>query len=55
MSRRGDGKELKVMLPLPLHVKLHTLKVMDGQPIQTTVRDALDAYFRAREERDRQP
>ena len=53
MSRMPDAeKELKVRLPLPLHVKLHTVKVMEGQSIQTTVREALDAYFRAREAGD---
>lgn len=44
MSREGD-KELKVRLPLPQHIRLHTIKVLDGQPIQDTVRLALEAYF----------
>lgn len=46
MTRRDRSKELKVRLPLEQHVQLHTLKVMHGQPIQVTVRDALAAYFR---------
>jgi hypothetical protein len=38
-------KELKVKVPLSLHLKLHTMKLMRGQPISDTVRIALQRYF----------
>lgn len=38
-------KEMKVKIPVELHVKLHTLKVLKGQQISSTVEAALDRYF----------
>lgn len=40
-------KEIKVRIPLPYHIKLHTIKVLHGQSISSTVRLALDAYFKS--------
>jgi hypothetical protein len=40
-------KELKVRLPAPVHIKLHTIKVLHGQSIHDSVLQALEAYFRA--------
>lgn len=39
-------KEIKVRIPLTFHIKLHTIKVLHGQSISSTVRQALEAYFR---------
>lgn len=48
----GDGpqemegeKEIKVKIPLDYHIKLHTVKVVEGQNISDTVRMALTEYF----------
>ncbi len=38
-------KEIKVKIPLDYHIKLHTVKVVQGQNISDTVRIALDEYF----------
>lgn len=38
-------KELKVRLPHHLIVKLHSLKILQGQPIRDTLVAALDAYY----------
>lgn len=40
-----DDKELKVKIPVDFHVKLHTLKVLHGQNISSTVEQALTRYF----------
>lgn len=40
-----DEKELKVKIPVDFHVKLHTLKVLHGQNISSTVEQALTRYF----------
>ena len=40
-----DEKEIKVKIPLEFHIKLHTLKVLKGQSISTTVEEALTRYF----------
>lgn len=39
-------KEIKVRIPMGQHIKLHTLKVLHGQSISTTVKVALANYFR---------
>lgn len=41
---KGD-KEIKVKIPLEFHIKLHTLKVLKGQSISSTVEHALTRYF----------
>lgn len=41
---KGD-KEIKVKIPLEFHIKLHTLKVLKGQSISSTVEHALTNYF----------
>lgn len=38
-------KEIKVKIPVEYHVKLHTLKVLKGQEISSTVESALTRYF----------
>ena len=45
----GD-KEMKVRIAVRLHVQLHSLKILEGKPIQETVTEALEAYFRERVE-----
>ncbi|HLE97745.1 MAG TPA: hypothetical protein VI997_10280 [Candidatus Thermoplasmatota archaeon] len=42
---RTADKELKVKLPMRLHVKLHTLKMLKGVQICAVVEEALDRYF----------
>ncbi len=38
-------KEIKVKIPLDYHIKLHTVKVVQGTNISDTVRMALSEYF----------
>ena len=40
-----EEKEIKVKIPVEYHVKLHTLKVLRGQNISSTVEEALTRYF----------
>ncbi|PSG97159.1 hypothetical protein BRD56_06795 [Thermoplasmatales archaeon SW_10_69_26] len=40
-----EEKEIKVKIPVEYHVKLHTLKVLKGQNISSTVEQALTRYF----------
>lgn len=40
-----EEKEIKVKIPVEYHVKLHTLKVLKGQNISSTVEEALTRYF----------
>lgn len=42
---RTADKELKVKLPMRLHVKLHTMKMLKGVQICEVVQEALDRYF----------
>lgn len=42
---RAPDKELKVMLPHRLVMKLHSLKILEGRPIRETLMVALDAYY----------
>jgi hypothetical protein len=49
----ADEKEIKVWLPAGHHLKLHRLKVLQGQNLSDTVRMALDLYF-AQVDRQRQ-
>lgn len=38
--------EMKVNLPVDLHIRLHELKIMEGQRISDVVAKALADYFR---------
>ena len=40
-----EDKEIKVRIPLDYHVKLHTVKVVEGTAISDTVKVALENYF----------
>lgn len=41
-------KNLKIHLPDTLRTKLHTLRILRGQSLKRTVREALEAYFATR-------
>lgn len=38
-------KELKVKLPVSVHMRLHGMKILGDKSISATVSEALDAYF----------
>ncbi len=38
-------KEVKVKIPVGLHVQLHSMKVLTGKQISDAVTEALDHYF----------
>ena len=40
-----EDKEIKVRIPLDYHIKLHTVKVVNGTAISDTVKVALESYF----------
>ena len=40
-----EDKEIKVRIPLDYHIKLHTVKVVQGTAISDTVKVALENYF----------
>ena len=40
-----EDKEIKVRIPLDYHIKLHTVKVVEGKAISDTVKVALENYF----------
>ncbi len=40
-----ETKEIKVKIPVEYHIKLHTLKVLKGESISSTVEHALTRYF----------
>jgi hypothetical protein len=40
-----EDKEIKVKIPVDYHVKLHTLKVLRGQTISSSVETALRRFF----------
>jgi hypothetical protein len=40
-------REIKVKLPAHTHIKLHSLKILEGQGISETVEAALEMYFGA--------
>lgn len=44
----GRMKEVKVMIPINQHIRLHSVKVLTGKPISNTVTEALDQYFQTR-------
>jgi hypothetical protein len=41
----NEEKEIKVRIPLDYHIKLHTVKVVQGTAISETVKAALENYF----------
>lgn len=45
MTPADEQKEIKVKIPVEYHVKLHTLKVLKGKEISSTVENALTRYF----------
>lgn len=45
-----ERKRLKVKLPVRQHLQLHRIKVLEGQNLSETVRQALDAFFEELEE-----
>lgn len=45
IEEQSREKEIKVKIPVEYHVKLHTLKVLKGENISTTVEKALIRYF----------
>lgn len=42
----GRAKEIKVRIPVEFHIKLHSLRILNGLSISAVVADALTAYFR---------
>lgn len=38
-------KEVKVKIPVGMHIKLHSMKVLTGKQISDAVTEALGAYF----------
>ncbi len=48
-------KEVRVKIPVPYHVRLHTMKVLSGKLISTTVTEALEDYFQRLAKSDAAP
>ena len=46
-KRAGKLKEVKIMIPVNQHIRLHSVKVLTGKPISDTVTEALEQYFAA--------
>ncbi len=40
-----EQKTLKVTIPVGMHLRLHSLKILQGKNLSRTVEEALDAYF----------
>lgn len=40
-----EPKTLKVTIPVGMHLRLHSLKILQGKNLSRTVEEALDAYF----------
>ena len=40
-------REMKVLLPVDLHIRLHESKIIHGERICDVVTRALDAYFKS--------
>lgn len=38
-------KEVKVKIPISMHIKLHSIKVLTGKQISDAVTEALEVYF----------
>lgn len=49
-GRLDREKEVKVKIPLGIHLKLHSMKVITGQHISDTVTEALESYFEQEED-----
>jgi hypothetical protein len=49
-DRLDREKEVKVKIPLGIHLKLHSMKVITGQHISDTVTEALESYFEQEED-----
>lgn len=49
-NRLDREKEVKVKIPLGIHLKLHSMKVITGQHISDTVTEALQSYFEQEED-----
>lgn len=41
----AERKTMKVSLPVEQHLKLHAIKILEGQNLSESVRRALEAYF----------
>lgn len=41
----SEPREIKVRLPIALHIKLHSLKITKGRAISVVVSEALEQYF----------
>ena len=50
-----EDKEIKVRIPLDYHIKLHTVKVVQGTAISDTVKVALENYFEELSQETAQP
>ncbi|HVL87648.1 MAG TPA: hypothetical protein VM681_06545 [Candidatus Thermoplasmatota archaeon] len=44
-KRASQLKEVKIMIPVNQHIRLHSVKVLTGKPISDTVTEALEQYF----------
>lgn len=51
---RMSLREMKVKIPVHQHIRLHALKIRDGQAISETVERALSEYFDRYLGRDRE-
>lgn len=49
-----ESKRLKVQVPVRQHLQLHRIKVLEGQNLSETVRQALDGYFEQVEEEEQE-
>jgi hypothetical protein len=45
-AAREDRRVLKVHIPTRLHLRLHALRITQGDPVSSTVEAALEDYFR---------
>ncbi|MBI2076991.1 MAG: hypothetical protein HYT80_01285 [Euryarchaeota archaeon] len=45
----NEAREIKVKLPVSLHIKLHGLKITKHRSISQVVLEALEEYFRRME------
>lgn len=44
-------KEVKVKIPIGMHIKLHSMKVLTGKQISDAVTEALTVYFQHNQDR----
>lgn len=45
-----ESKRLKIQVPVRQHLRLHQIKVLEGQNLSESVRRALEMYFEHLEE-----